>query len=136
MEKGMMEWEWVDKLSPTTWAYVGDAVYELYMRLFTAQDGPRRSRDMHLATAYYANAVFQARAAKEIEPLLSVAEQDVLRRGRNVKTGHIPKTASPGEYRLSTGLEALIGYLYLSGQEERVRELMLKIRQMKESDII
>ncbi len=122
----------VDQLPPAVWAYVGDAVYELSMRLFTVSEGPRRMHQMHKETARFVTATFQARASHVLEQHLTGQEQDILRRGRNSKSGHVPKSASPGEYRLSTGLEALIGYLYLTQQHRRLDELMLILREAGE----
>ncbi len=121
----------VEQLSPATWAYIGDAVYELAMRLFTLQEGPKRMSEMHKQTAGYVRAGFQARASHELESHLTEEEKDILRRGRNAKSGHVPKSASPVEYRLSTGLEGLIGYLYLTDKQDRAMEILRILREFK-----
>ena len=122
----------VHQLSPAVWAYIGDAVYELAMRVFTLREGPKRMNQMHKDTARFVTATFQARASHVLEAYLTEQELDILRRGRNSKSGHVPRSASPGEYRLSTGLEGLIGYLYLTGRHERLDELMAILRRVGE----
>jgi ribonuclease-3 family protein len=120
-----------EQLSPAAWAYIGDAYYELIMRLMTLEGGPRRMSEMHKQTASFVRAGFQAKASVEVEEHLTDEEKDILRRGRNVKSGHVPKSASPVEYRLSTGLEGLIGYLYLTDREDRAREILGILRECK-----
>ncbi|MDR1160439.1 MAG: ribonuclease III, partial [Syntrophomonadaceae bacterium] len=75
----------------------------------------------------------QARIVKYIFPLLNEEEQDIVKRGRNAK-GTAPKNADPAEYSLSTGFEALLGYLYLQGNETRLNDLVKKVLQHSESD--
>ncbi|MDP3488124.1 MAG: ribonuclease III domain-containing protein [Bacillota bacterium] len=123
-----------ENYSPAAWAYVGDAYYELAMRLLTLQDGPKKMSVLHKETARFVRASFQALASHCIEPMLSEEEREILRRGRNTKSGHVPKSASPTEYRLSTGVEGLIGYLYLTGREERAIEILKAMRDCKEED--
>lgn len=107
--------------SPSLLAYIGDAVYELYVRVYLATEGHRRVRDVHRDTVSLVKAASQARLLREIIPELSEEEKAVMMRGRNTKTCHPPRGADVHDYRLSTGLEALIGYLYLKGQEERLK---------------
>ncbi|MBT9176151.1 MAG: Mini-ribonuclease 3 [Firmicutes bacterium] len=123
-----------DDFSPAAWAYIGDAYYELAMRVLTLSEGPKHMSAVHQATAHFVRASFQARAAHAISELLTEKEKDILRRGRNVRSGHVPKSASVTEYRHSTGIESLIGYLYLAKDEERALEIICAIRQLKEGD--
>lgn len=123
-----------ESYSPAAWAYIGDAYYELAMRLLTLQEGPKRMSALHKETAYYVRASFQAQATHVIEAMLTEEEKEILRRGRNVKSGHIPKSASPTEYRLSTGVEGLIGYLYLTERENRALEILRAMRACKEEE--
>jgi len=118
--------------SPAVWAYIGDAYYELAMRLLTVSAGPKRMSAMHKQTAHFVRASFQAQASHAIDGMLTDEERDVLRRGRNVKCGRVPKSASPTEYRHSTGLESLIGYLCLTAQEARAMEIVRAMRLLKE----
>jgi ribonuclease-3 family protein len=113
-----------DEFSPAVWAYIGDAVYELFIRDRLVGGGPNKTQALHKQAIKMVRASFQADLAARLEPFLSVAEADVLRRGRNVKSGHIPTSSDPITYRHSTAFEALIGYLYLSGQSDRMVELL------------
>jgi len=121
-----------ENYSPAAWAYIGDAYYELAMRMLTLQDGPKKMSILHKETAQYVRASFQAHAAHSIEMMLTDEEKEILRRGRNVKSGHVPKSASPTEYRLSTGVEGLIGYLYLTDRESRAIEILKAMREYRE----
>jgi len=123
----------IEAFSPSAWAYIGDAYYELAMRLFSLQEGPRRMSQMHEETAHFVRASFQAKGEHALEAMLSTEEQDIYRRGRNQKSGQVPKSASVTEYRRSTGLESLIGYLYLTGREDRALELLVVMRGLKEA---
>lgn len=109
-------------LSPSVLAFVGDAVYGLYVRTYLAEVN-RPSGELHKLSVRLVNATAQANAFKLIEPLLSEKEMSVFKRGRNFHTGNTPKNSTGGEYHTATGLEALFGYLYLSGLSDRSREL-------------
>ena len=110
-------------LSPLQLAYVGDSVHALLARTRLLQKN-LLVRDMHRAANEAVSAVSQARELQRILPLLSEEEAAVVRRGRNAHPHHsAPKSASVGEYAEATGLEALLGYLYLTGQRGRIREL-------------
>lgn len=114
-----------DRLSPLVLAYVGDAVYELYIRTKLAALSPK-VHELHGAAVKYVQAAGQAAILHEWEPILTEEEKDVVRRGRNAKGG-VPRHADALEYRYSTGFEALLGYLFLSGQKQRLKELMDRI---------
>jgi ribonuclease-3 family protein len=113
-----------DGLSPAVWAYIGDAVYELFVRQGLVGGGPAKTRNLHKEATLRVRAAFQADLAKRLEPLLTEKEREILRRGRNVKSGHVPASSDVLTYRHSTAFEALIGYLYLSGEFGRLRELL------------
>lgn len=108
-------------------AYIGDAVYELAVREHLLSLGQTRIEQLHNATVHWVQAASQAAAARLLVPELTEAEAAVFYRGRNVKPARIPKSASVGEYCYSTALEALVGYLYLTGQAERLQELITKV---------
>lgn len=112
-----------DRLSMLALAHVGDAVYELLVRSMLTGQGPAQVQDLHRSTVAYVRAEAQAKAAEKILPLLRDDEAAVYRRGRNCRVHGIPPHANPGEYHAATGLEALFGWLYLQGKEERVRDL-------------
>lgn len=112
------------QVSPLALAYVGDAVWELAVRQMLVERGERRPRRLHGMAVRYVQAGGQADRLSRVFPLLTEREQSVVMRGRNAKSASVPRSATVGEYRLSTGLEALLGYLYLSGKRERLDEMM------------
>lgn len=104
-------------------AYLGDAVYELRIRRHLLGQGICKVNELHRAAVDLVRAKRQARLYHQIESLLEPTDADILRRGRNAKSGHQPPHVAVQEYRLATGLEALIGYLYLSEQEEKLDQI-------------
>lgn len=113
-------------------AYVGDAVYELYVRYHLLAQGIVRPNDLQKRAVHYVSAMAQAEVSRQIQTQLSDKEQDILRRGRNRRSGSVPKRVSVTDYRASTGLEALIGFWYLSGEKERLNEMMKLILERVE----
>ena len=110
-------------LNPLQLAYVGDSVWELLVRSRIIYKG-RSARHVHKDAVACVNARAQAEALRRIDALLTVPEADIARRGRNAHAHHAaPKNQDAADYRAATALEALIGYLYLTGQEERLLEL-------------
>ena len=117
----------VRTVSPLTLAYLGDGVYELLMRESIINQGNCRPKDLHRVTAGRVCAKAQAAAVKRIQAQLTEEEEAVLKRGRNAHTSRVLKNASSEEYHLATGLEALFGYLYLTGKMNRILELFAEI---------
>ena len=111
--------------SPLVLAYVGDAVFELAVRTHIAGNGPRRIRDLHHKAVATVNADNQADIIRHIGTELNEEELDIVRRGRNTRS-HPPKNADVQSYRMSTGFEALLGYLYLKGDHDRLNYLLHK----------
>lgn len=124
-------------LSPWVLAYIGDAVFELYARLAALQattglqggsgapDGvPVRARALHRLVRERARAGGQARILAGMWPQLDEQEREVVRRARNARLRRRPAGVAPQEYRASTGLEALVGFLYLAGRTARIHELL------------
>lgn len=109
-------------LNPSVLSFVGDAVYGLLVREKLAQVS-RPSGQLHSLSVKLVNAVSQAKAYEIIAERLTEDEIAAFKRGRNFHTGNTPKNATKGEYHLATGLESLFGYLHLSGNESRAREL-------------
>lgn len=109
-------------LSPSVLAFVGDAVYGLYVRTYLAEVN-RPSGELHSLSVKLVNATAQAKAFRLIEAELSEKELSVFKRGRNFHTGNTPKNSTGGEYHTATGLETLFGFLYLSGENVRAKEL-------------
>ncbi len=108
-----------------TLAYVGDAVLELKIREHLLAGGLTKVNDLHKAAIRYTAATGQAKAAEKLlAGFLSEAEADVFRRGRNAESSHKPKNADLATYHQATGLEALIGFLYLEGKHERLEALL------------
>ena len=115
--------EQAQMLSPLQLAYVGDSVHALLVRTGLVRKN-WLVRDMHRAANEAVSAVSQARELKRLEPLLTEEEAAIVRRGRNAHPHHsAPRSASAGEYAEATGLEALLGYLYLTGRTERIAAL-------------
>ncbi|WP_276641489.1 Mini-ribonuclease 3 [Trichococcus flocculiformis] len=117
----------VSQMPVQTLAYIGDAVYELFVRQLVLSKHRAKPGRLHSLSIQYAKAVYQAAAALRILDLLTETEKNILLRGRNADPGTIAKNASPQEYRWASGLESLLGYLHLSGEHERLEELLLLI---------
>ena len=110
--------------SPLALAYIGDGVYEIFIRTYVMNKGNRPVNKMHKASRELVRASSQAKLYFLIEGMLTEEEDAVLRRGRNAKSVSIPKNGNVTEYRHATGLEALIGYLYIEGKVDRIKELI------------
>ncbi|MBO4853548.1 MAG: ribonuclease III [Oscillospiraceae bacterium] len=104
-------------------AHVGDAVYELLVRTWLCAHGKATGRGLHRAAVELVRAPKQAELSARIAPLLTPEEQDVFRRGRNANVHTVPQHASRAEYQQATALEALLGWLWLRGERERIDEL-------------
>ncbi len=110
-------------LSPIRLAYLGDAVYDLYVRTSLVLAGGK-AQAMHREAISLVNAGAQARALSRVAAMLSETESDVVRRGRNAHAHHgVPKRADPADYAQATGLEALLGFLYLTGRTDRLQTI-------------
>lgn len=112
--------------SPLALAYIGDCVYELFIRTYVLSKGNRSVNKMHLASRELVKASSQAKLYFLIQDELTKEEELILKRGRNAKSFSRPKNGSMTDYRHATGLEALIGYLYVEGKMERIKELINK----------
>ena len=116
-------------LSPSVLAFVGDAVYGLFVRTYLSEIN-RPSGELHKLSVKLVNATAQAEAFRLIEPILTEKELSVFKRGRNFHTGNTPKNSTGGEYHTATGLETLFGYLYLKGDIERLKQLFNAIHTL------
>ena len=116
----------VQMLSPLVWAYVGDAVYELYIRTNLVNESNAKPHKLHVESIKYVKAAAQAENLRKIDEILTEDEKDVVRRGRNVQNHHVAKNASVADYAHATAFEALIGFLYLTKQDERLHEILKK----------
>ena len=109
-------------LSPSTLAFVGDAVFGLLVRT-KLSEVERPIGELHKKSVDYVNANAQAEGFEMIKDMLSEKEMSVFKRGRNNHVGGIPKSTTVGAYHAATGVEALFGYLHLSGEYDRINEL-------------
>ena len=114
----------VKMLSPLVWAYVGDSVYELYIRTQLVNFSNAKPHKLHLETIKFVKAEAQAKILDKIWDSLTEEEQEIFKRGRNTENHHLPKNGNVADYSHATGFEALIGYLYLSKQDERLEEIL------------
>lgn len=120
----------VKQLNPIVLAYIGDSVYELFVRTAVLKK-ETKVNNLHKESVKYVKAEAQAEALKVIAEELTEEETNIIRRARNNKSISIPKNCSHMDYRNATGFEALIGYLYLTNQNERLKEVIDK--SLKES---
>ncbi len=120
----------VDLMPPLVWAYVGDCVYELYIRTSLVNNTKLKPHKLHIETIKYVKAGAQAEILKKIEDKLTQEEQEIVRRTRNTQNHHLPKNASVQEYMYATAFEGLIGYLYLTKQEKRLNEIFQEIAKL------
>nr|WP_274655455.1 ribonuclease III domain-containing protein [Paenibacillus humicola] len=111
-------------LNPVVLAYVGDAVFELLVRQYLVSLTNHKSDHLHRQATRLVSAKAQRALLEKWQPLLTEAEAEIVRRGRNAKSGSPPKNADPADYRHATALECLVGYLYYGKQSGRLQELM------------
>lgn len=120
--------------SPLALAYLGDSVYELIIRTMIVSAGNSSVNNYHKRASSYAKANAQANMAKIIEPILTTEEVLIYKRGRNAKSVTVAKNASMIDYRMATGFEALIGYLYLEDNMKRIIEIIKYGLQQENKD--
>ena len=121
-----MDREKVNLISPLTWAYVGDSVFELYIRNYLVSTTNLKPHKLHIEAIKYVKAKAQREILDKILNDLTEEEKEIIRRTRNTQNHHLPKNADPEDYMYATAFEGLIGYLYLSKQNERLEELFKK----------
>jgi len=121
----------INQISILALAQVGDAVYELMTRTALCLSQPT-AKKLHRARVELVNAGAQSRAVELLMPMFTDTEICVFKRGRNAEVGNIPNAVTREEYMAATGLEAVWGYLYLSGQTERLLELFEVIHEKTE----
>lgn len=113
----------IREYSPALLAYLGDAVLELYIRSLLVAQGPRPVKNLHKSAVSLVSAVNQARVVEGLKEILTEEEKEVLRRGRNTKDSGL-RRGNSRDHALSTGLEAVLGYLFLKGDEERLKQIL------------
>lgn len=119
----------LNSYSPLTLAFIGDTVFDLLVRGELITEANRPVKELHKSASEKVCAKAQSEAVKKILPLLSEEETDVFKRGRNAHPGSLPKNQSPADYHYATGLEALFGWLFLKGEEDRINELYKAITE-------
>ena len=112
----------VNQLSPLVWAYVGDSIYEIFIRNNLVNNSNAKPHRLHIETIKFVKAKAQADTLAKIKDVLT--EKEIVRRGRNAENHHVAKNASVAEYSQATAFEALIGYLYLTKQDDRLKEIL------------
>ena len=123
-------------LSPLTLAFLGDTVFDLFVRKMLVCEANRPANKLHRLSVERVCAAAQASAAKELleSDFLTEEERTVLRRGRNAHSNHLPKNASEWDYHMATGLEALFGYLYLCEDAQRLSALFAEVCRIFDQD--
>lgn len=116
----------VNLMSPLVWAYVGDSVYELFIRTHLVNTTNLRPHKLHIEAIKYVKAKAQAKILESLQDILTEKEKDIVRRTRNTENHHLPKNADSTDYMYATAFEGLIGYLYLTEQKERLNEILNK----------
>lgn len=114
----------VNQMSPLVWAYIGDSVYEQYIRNYLVTNTKYKPHKLHIEATKFVKAAAQAKILEKLENDLTEEEKEVVRRTRNTKNHHLPKNSNVQEYMYATAFEGLIGYLHLSKQKDRLEEIL------------
>lgn len=123
-EQFQLESQDIRSYSPLTLAYIGDAIYDLYIRTILVSRGNKQANKLHKEASSLVKAPTQSKMIEVLEPLFTQEEESVYKRGRNAKSYTTAKNATMGEYRRATGFEAVMGYLYLTDQNNRMIDLI------------
>ena len=123
-EQLQLESQDIRSYSPLTLAYIGDAIYDLYIRTILVSRGYKQANKLHKEASSLVKAPTQSKMIETLQPLFTEEEEAVYKRGRNAKSYTTAKNATTGEYRRATGFEAFIGYLYLTDQNHRIIDLI------------
>lgn len=114
----------VNQMSPLVWAYIGDSVYEQYIRDYLVTNTKYKPHKLHIEATKFVKASAQAKILEQLENDLTEEEKEVVRRTRNTKNHHLPKNSNVQEYMYATAFEGLIGYLHLNKNKERLDEIL------------
>jgi ribonuclease-3 family protein len=121
-------------LNPLVLAFVGDGIYEIFVRAFIVNKNREMNvHKLHVKAISFVKAHAQSELMKVIVDELTEEEMNIFKRGRNAKSATVPKNANVGEYRMATGFEALFGYLYLTEQKDRINYFFQRIVDIKPS---
>ena len=118
--------EEVNLMSPLIWAYIGDCVYELFIRTHLVETTNLKPHKLHIEAVKQVKAKAQANKLEELQEILTEEEKEIVRRTRNTENHHVAKNADPRDYMYATAFEGLICYLYLSEQKERLEQILNK----------
>ncbi|OGO78180.1 MAG: Mini-ribonuclease 3 [Clostridiales bacterium GWB2_37_7] len=116
--------------NPLVLAYIGDSVYDTFIRTMLVSGGSIQVDKLHKKAIKFVQAKAQAEIIEQLQHILTEDERDVVRRGRNTKSNTAPKNADINDYRYATGFEALVGYLYLTGDLKRLMEIFELVSKM------
>lgn len=122
----------INMMSPLTWAYVGDSVYEMYIRTYLSNTTNLNPHKLHVLAIKYVKASAQANILHKLD--LTEEEKEIAKRGRNTENHHLPKNATIKDYMYSTAFESLIGYLFLTKQYERLESLLKQSVKLAETN--
>ena len=114
----------VNQMSPLVWAYIGDSVYEQYIRDYLVTNTKYKPHKLHVEATKFVKAAAQAKILELLEKDLTEDEKEIVRRARNTKNHHLPKNSNVQEYMYATAFEGLIGYLHLSKNTNRLNEIL------------
>ena len=114
----------VNQMSPLVWAYIGDSVYEQYIRDYLVTNTKYKPHKLHVEATKFVKAGAQAKILQQLEESLTEEEKEIVRRARNTKNHHLPKNSNVQEYMYATAFEGLIGYLHLSKNTNRLNEIL------------
>jgi ribonuclease-3 family protein len=128
-----MTQEQVIQIKPLVQAYIGDCVYEQYVRSYLISKPYKSVHDLHKKATAFVKASAQAEILLHLQDELTAKESDIVRRGRNAHPHTVPKNADIGHYHLATGFEALIGYLHLTENFERLEYILQKSVEIGET---
>ncbi|MDK2918100.1 MAG: mini-ribonuclease [Candidatus Petromonas sp.] len=125
----------VRMMAPLVLAYIGDALYEIYIRTYIIHKYKGKVNDLHRISTEFVNASAQALIVHTLEDDFSEEEWWIIKRGRNQKSGSMPKNASLVDYKYATGFECLLGYLYLMEREDRLLQIVSKAIEVIENQM-
>ena len=114
----------VNQMSPLVWAYIGDSVYEQYIRNYLVTNTKYKPHKLHVEATKFVKAAAQANILQQLENHLTEEEKEIVRRTRNTKNHHLPKNSNVQEYMYATAFEGLIGYLHLTRNTTRLNEIL------------
>ncbi|WP_432667335.1 ribonuclease III domain-containing protein [Wukongibacter baidiensis] len=119
---------------PLVFAYIGDAIYEIYIRTYIIRKYKLKLNELHKTATQFVKAGAQSKIVHVLEEELTEEEWKMVKKGRNQKSGSVAKNASVSDYRYATGFECLLGYLYLSDKKERVEEIISRSIEIIEGE--